>query len=92
MTGKGKRILLVEDDPDAVELTLIGFRESGIECDITVALDGPEALDYIFSSGKCNGRRREMPALVLLDLNLPKVSGHEVLKRLKATSKNCSFS
>lgn len=59
MTGKGKRILLVEDDHDAVELTLIGFRESGIECDIAVALDGPEALDYIFSSGKFKGRRRE---------------------------------
>lgn len=51
---------------DAVELTLIGFRESGIECDIAVALDGPEALDYIFYSGKFKGRRREMPALVLL--------------------------
>ncbi|MBI2411954.1 MAG: response regulator [Deltaproteobacteria bacterium] len=83
MKSNGKRILLVEDDPDAVELTLIGFRECGIECGIAVALDGSEALDYLFSSGKFNGRRRGMPDLVLLDLNLPKVSGHEVLKRLK---------
>ncbi len=78
-------ILLVEDNPDDIELTLDAMAESNIANEIVVAKDGAEALDYIFATGKYEGRNiSDIPAVVLLDLKLPKVSGLEVLERIRA--------
>ncbi|HVK55681.1 MAG TPA: response regulator [Burkholderiales bacterium] len=79
-----KIILLVEDNPDDEELTLIAFRKSHIANDVVVARDGVEALDYLFGTGPHAGRDMSiMPTVVLLDLKLPKIDGLEVLKRLR---------
>lgn len=77
-------ILLVEDNPDDVELTLRAFEKSRIVNEIVVARDGAEALEYLFATGPSARRDGSMPEVVLLDLNLPKVDGLEVLKRLRA--------
>jgi len=80
-----KHILLVEDNPTDEKLTLRAFRQSGLANDITVVRDGAEALDYLFCVNHHSTRdSRENPALVLLDLSLPKIDGHEVLRRLRA--------
>src|SRR5690348_17146121 len=77
--------LLVEDNPDDVELTLRAFEKSKIVNEIVVARDGQEALDYLFATGPHAGRDpRLMPEVVLLDLKLPKLDGLEVLRRLRA--------
>lgn len=79
-----KIILLVEDNPDDVELTLRAFKKNKLQNQIVVARDGQEALDYLFGTGKHQGRDPEkMPQLVLLDLKLPKVDGLEVLKSMR---------
>lgn len=79
-------ILLVEDNPDDLEMALFAFREANIANNIQVARDGQEALDFIFAEGKFAGRQREpYPKVILLDLKLPKVDGFDVLRRLKAT-------
>jgi CheY-like chemotaxis protein len=79
-----KIILLVEDNPDDVELTVIAFKKNHIANEIVVARDGAEALDYLFGTGIHAGRDLNiMPTLILLDLKLPKVDGLEVLKRLR---------
>jgi two-component system response regulator len=80
-------ILLVEDNPDDVELTLRAFRKSNIANDIIVARDGVEALDYLFSTGSHAGRPGDLPQVVLLDLKLPKVDGLQVLQRIRANPK-----
>ena len=69
-------ILLIEDNPDDIELTRIAFTEAGIEQRLVVVRDGAEALDYLFARGAYAGRNaREQPAIVLLDLNLPDTVG-----------------
>lgn len=77
-----KTILLIEDDPSDLELALLAFRKSNIANPIEVARDGAEALEMLgFESGP---RPKSPPCLILLDLKLPKVSGLEVLQRLKS--------
>jgi CheY-like chemotaxis protein len=79
-----KRILLVEDNPDDVELNLRALRRHNITNEIVVMKDGAEALDYLFGAGSFAGRdANQVPTLILLDLKLPKVGGREVLKRLR---------
>jgi two-component system response regulator len=78
-------VLLVEDNPDDVDLTIRAFQKNAIPAEIVVARDGEEALDYLFAA--CgNGTRNPaaVPNVVLLDLKLPKVDGLEVLRRLRA--------
>lgn len=80
-----KIILLVEDNPDDVELTRRVLRKSRIVNDVVVARDGVEALDYLFGQGEHAGRDiAQLPAVVLLDLKLPRVGGLDVLRRLRA--------
>ncbi len=74
-------ILLVEDNPDDEALTLRAFKKSGIRNEVVVLRDGAEALAYLFPG---NGDTVPRPALILLDLNLPKVGGLEVLRRMRA--------
>jgi len=81
----GKIILLVEDNPNDEALTLRALRKHGIANEVIVARDGAEALDVLFATGSREGQPlAEMPEVVLLDLNLPKIGGFEVLKRLRA--------
>lgn len=78
-------ILLVEDNPDDVTLTLRAFSKSQILNDIDVVVDGAQALDYLYARGTFSERApHALPAVVLLDLNLPKVSGLEVLRQIRA--------
>lgn len=81
----GKTILLVEDNPDDEELTLRALRKNKVLNEVVAVRDGAEALDYLFGTGTHLGRDPgKTPSVVLLDLNLPKVSGLEVLRRLRA--------
>ena len=82
-------ILVVEDDPDDVELLRHTFAEVGISNPIEVATDGQEALDYLFCRGYQSGREAIPPQLVLLDLNVPKVV--EVLRTIKADPRTKSI-
>jgi DNA-binding response OmpR family regulator len=81
------RILLVEDDPKDVELTLTALEEYNLANEVIVARDGEEALEYLYSRGKFKTRSSGNPAVVLLDLKLPKVDGLEVLKQVKSEEK-----
>jgi two-component system response regulator len=86
----GQVILLVEDSADDAELAIRAFRKGKIENEIVVARDGVEALDYLFGTGAFAARQPDPPAVVLLDLKLPRVDGLEVLRRLRtdATTKH----
>jgi two-component system, response regulator len=80
-----KMILLVEDNPDDEELTLRALRKANIVNDVVVARDGAEGLDFLFGTGTYAGRDvSHLPSVVLLDLKLPKLSGIDVLNRLRA--------
>lgn len=80
-----KIILLVEDNPDDIQLTLHALKKNNIKNEVIVVRDGAEALDYFFGKGKYEGRDlNEMPAVTLLDLNLPKIDGLEVLKQIRS--------
>jgi two-component system response regulator len=80
-----KTILLVEDNPNDEELTLRALRKANIANEVFVARDGQEALDFLFGTGNQAGRDpRVMPAVVLLDLKLPKLNGLDVLNRMRA--------
>jgi len=81
-------ILLVEDNPDDEALTLRAFKKSNISSEVVVARDGAEALAYLFpGDGDGDGHDAPRPALILLDLNLPKVGGLEVLRRMQADAR-----
>ena len=79
-----RRILLVEDDPKDVELTLTALEEYNLANEVVVARDGSEALDYLYCRGAFADRSNDNPAVLLLDLKLPKVDGLEVLKQIKS--------
>jgi len=86
MSMKSKKvILLAEDNPDDVALTLRALKKNNILNEVIVAQDGVEALDYLFGTGKFDGRdTSSKPQVVLLDLKMPKLDGLEVLRRLRA--------
>jgi CheY-like chemotaxis protein len=77
-------VLLVEDDPDDVELTLRTLKQERITNSVQVVMDGEEALEYIFCRGRYVDRECRLPRLILLDLKLPKVDGLQVLREIKA--------
>jgi two-component system, response regulator len=84
MTTNGGTILLVEDNPSEVGLTQRALEKSHITNHLIVAEDGQEALDYLWGAGSWAGRDvSDLPALMLLDLNLPRVTGLEVLRRIR---------
>lgn len=84
MDENAGEILLVEDNVDDVELTLIALQKSNLSNRVTVVNDGQEALDYIFSKGVYADRNRnQFPNVIFLDLNLPKIGGLDVLKAIK---------
>ena len=78
-------ILLVEDDPDEEQLALVAFEQSGIKDRVVVARDGQEAVDYMLAQGPHKNRDiTEVPRVVFLDINLPKLNGIDVLKQLRS--------
>jgi CheY-like chemotaxis protein len=81
------RILIVEDDPKDVELTLTALEEYNLGNEVVVTNDGEEALDYLYKRGKFQTRPDGNPAVLLLDLKLPKVDGLEVLQQIKSDEK-----
>lgn len=85
MTSMLKPILLVEDNPHDLELTLIALSKSQLANQVVICRDGAEALDYLLARGDYAGRSAGNPAVVLLDLKLPKVDGLEVLKTVRET-------
>jgi CheY-like chemotaxis protein len=78
------RILLVEDDPSDVELTLTALGEYKLANEVVVTRDGQQALDYLHCEGEFNNRPNENPAVMLLDLKLPKIDGLEVLQHIRS--------
>jgi CheY-like chemotaxis protein len=81
------RILIVEDDPNDVELTLTALEEYKLANEVVVTRDGEEALDYLYCRGKYKTRSNGNPAVLLLDLKLPKRDGREVLQQIKSDDK-----
>lgn len=77
-------ILLVEDDLNDIELALAAFDELHLDCEVIVARDGQEALDFLFREGRFSLRAGRCPALVLLDVKLPKINGLQVLRQVKS--------
>lgn len=79
-----KRILLVEDDPKDIELTLVALAEYNLANEVVVVRDGVEALDYLYCRGSFKERPAGNPVVILLDLKMPKLDGIQVLQQLKA--------
>jgi CheY-like chemotaxis protein len=80
-----KTVLLIEDNPSDEKLTLRAFKRANIANEVDVVRDGAEALEYLFATGKYAGRDKSaLPTVTLLDLNLPRISGLEVLRRIRA--------
>jgi len=84
MNDRLGRILLVEDDPKDVELTLTALEEYNLANEVVVTGNGADALDYLYCRGNFETRSSDNPAVILLDLKLPKVDGLEVLKQIKS--------
>jgi DNA-binding response OmpR family regulator len=84
MNDRLGRILLVEDDPKDVELTLTALEEYNLANEVVVTGNGADALDYLYCRGNFSTRSSDNPAVILLDLKLPKVDGLEVLKQIKS--------
>jgi len=78
------RILMVEDDPKDVELTMTALEGYNLANEVIVTRDGEEALDYLYHRGKYTTRSSDHPAVILLDLKLPKIDGLEVLRQVKS--------
>jgi len=85
--NKAIKILLVEDNPDDVELTLHALKKNNIVNPVKIVRDGQEAIDYLFYKGNYQVGDHDLPNVILLDLKLPKVDGIEVLKMLKGDRK-----
>jgi len=86
---RSRIILLVEDNPNEVELTLRAFEKNKVSKEIVVARDGEQAIQYLFSTGPHAGRDpKDMPGVVLLDMKLPKIDGLGVLQRMRADERN----
>jgi CheY-like chemotaxis protein len=81
------RILIVEDDPNDIELTLTALGDYNLANEVVVARDGQQALDYLYCKGEHAGRPSDNPAVMLLDLKLPKIDGLEVLQQVKSDPK-----
>jgi CheY-like chemotaxis protein len=79
-----RHVLLVDDDPNDIELTLMALEDFKLANEIIVTQDGAEALDYLHRRGEFAGRTKELPVVVLLDLKMPKVNGIEVLREIKS--------
>ena len=78
-----KTILLADDDKNDVELALTSLAEQNLANQVVVVSDGAEALDYLYRRGRFAGRSDEQPVVIFLDLKMPKVDGHEVLRQIK---------
>jgi CheY-like chemotaxis protein len=86
MNAEVKRILIVDDSPKDVELTIAALREKNLANEVIVAEDGEEALDYLYKRGKF-ANEKGYPAVILLDIKMPKMNGIEVLKYIRSTPK-----
>jgi CheY-like chemotaxis protein len=86
-----RRVLLAEDNPKDVELTLAALDEHRLANDVVVVRDGAEAWEYLTRAGQYSARAAGLPAVVLLDLKMPKVDGLEVLRRMKADPTLCTI-
>lgn len=87
MEKKENYILLIEDNPDDIELTRLAFKKNNFANDIIVVEDGQEAIDFLTGDHTNGVKKRGFPELILLDLKLPKLNGHEVLKEIKSREK-----